>query len=1015
MAWLILVLLVTTLTFAASNEVCMDDWKPIKEKWYANGHLYDLKSPGSKVLIKKNLKGEPVGEIELPRVPTHIDLYTKVKDGFVYTSDDKFYYFNEKTKKEMEVGNGLSRVRESSLYYEALSDGNQIYYDLKSLNSFKIPPMTWPSTLGSKIFYITPNQEGTFIDTVTKKEEKIASLNATSGHFLSDNLIRLNENSDNESPLGSYLVKEKGNWKVVTNTPEESITGALMTGEILVAKIKRKDGKEINAADLRSYDPEVHDLSTEVREPNGKVIKTLPGGYLSSGTGLIMKMEGSGQLARKFYGSEYFSQQVRANKIPAPQGTFAGEYSIDDTQKWITFQDAGSPTLLDLVNNKKYLIPEISETTEIAHDGDKVTISDDDKSQSFVVDLKTGAIKKLSNTIGAYQFDNTYSDYLKFPDNARGLHRRTPTCFGNQIKIVENDCDCLKNNNSLKPTPHQVTLVNACNYDISSWDWDLYTPSITEGEISKKQAQLYLNRFQKKDGYSDKFLPILISILKSDMVEKNTYEVMEALKTIPPETVEKLFISLNLEKRLPKTISKTAFICRDHNEKKAYSSPEVLSAQLTELAASNRKGTDSYKMYLPFRYDLQDLSKAQKTLLIDQIAENISQNASEDRAFAGVFPSKLYYFAKKFALNLFGEEFKPATDISVSQTGGNNSILILSSGPIDGDKNSFDDATPFAPKYGFYYQSQNSVKIPEDSKPGTTFSKKVEWQTTTDKYSADIQMKVQESAKEIVPRNSSPNYSAMKKDGAKTGLMIIGSNLASNVSLGDEYLTYYQNEGFKFDDPKEIDTLHFFENEVKNGNIDYFIKEAHSDGDEKNLFRINNKGILLTGTRLSQDGTKEVIHLVSPSKDNYNTTLISNHRFGEWIKARGNQEPLYYFNASCNSDSKVINEISAISSPNFVPIATASLAYTFSTKKTNAMNAMLTAFRNENDYSGIRQQMKTYSPRYAGGREDQFIFPDEEKYESRILENLSLNLDTKIEIKDSKGKEIHMDEQLDHD
>lgn len=1024
MAWVALLFLVPIITFSASNEVCIDDWKQTEETWYANGHLYSVNSPQSKILVKKNIKGEVVGEFELPRIPENIDRFTPVKNGFIYRSSNISYYFNEKTKKEVRLDGNFSSSPHDDFLHHASPNNDTIIFDPESTNFFKLPPNSNVMAKGKQLFAISGDySEGTIVDTTTKSEQKIKDLDATSAWIVSDSLIGLDEyTEEGEESHGSYLVKQDGKWKVVKNRPDEMIMGGLQSGELLVTKIRRKDGKKVEEADTQNYDPTLFEYVTEVREPNGKVIKTLPGGYYSYDS-VIKKVTANPRDEAEFFGSDYFLKSIKNNNIPKPQGKLKGEYSIDDSGRWMIYEEGSSFYLMDLKNNKKHPFPSVSDYLEIKQKGDKVLINDVTASKSFVFDTKNETLKKLSNVITAYGFDESYTDYLKV-GTYRGFDRRVTKCFGDEIKIVEDDCNCLIKSDQLglmefdeQKLIDQMTLVSACKSNSYTFDWNKYAPPITKGEISKKQALIYLYRFQKIGEYSPDLLPILVSILKSDLVEKNTYEVMEALKRIPRETVKKLYIALNLEKRLPKSISKSAFICRDENNpyENGKEDAKTISKVIAGLAVNNQNGTEPYLDYLPYRYDLQSLPAEQKNLLIDQVAENISQNASQDRSLAGVFPSKLYYFSKKFAMNLFGEEFKPATDLSVSMSKGAPSILIMSSSPINGQDEKYDDVKYVAPKYGFHYKSQPSVYIPEDAKPGTKFVQKVEWQNETDKYSANLTMNVQDSAKEIVPRDPSPDYQAMKKDGAKTGLMIIGSNLAGNASLGDEYLTYYQNEGFTFEAPKDIDALKFFENEVKSGRADYFIKEAHSDGDEKNLFRINNKGTLLTGTRLAQDGTKEVIHIVVPTGGHYDTTLISNHHFGEWIKARTSHQPFYYFNSSCNSDSKVINEISAVSSPNFVPIATTTTAYTFSTKKSNAMNAMLTAFRNEKDYSGIRENMKTLSPRYASGRSDQFIFPDEEKYEEEILDNLSLNLDTRVEIKDSKGKEIHIDEHLDHE
>ena len=123
------------------------------------------------------------------------------------------------------------------------------------------------------------------------------------------------------------------------------------------------------------------------------------------------------------------------------------------------------------------------------------------------------------------------------------------------------------------------------------------------------------------------------------------------------------------------------------------------------------------------------------------------------------------------------------------------------------------------------------------------------------------------------------------------GLVMTGTSLGSSqtASTMNEYLAYYEKEGFEFSkekkkDQKEISNVtEFLKQQVESGELKYLIKEAHSDGDDKNLFRMSTKANLLVGVNRK---TIEKIYLAIPSPADNNSTLLSNQEFGQWIRER---------------------------------------------------------------------------------------------------------------------------------
>ncbi|HEY8270402.1 MAG TPA: hypothetical protein VIG33_05895 [Pseudobdellovibrionaceae bacterium] len=265
----------------------------------------------------------------------------------------------------------------------------------------------------------------------------------------------------------------------------------------------------------------------------------------------------------------------------------------------------------------------------------------------------------------------------------------------------------------------------------------------------------------------------------------------------------------------------------------------------------------------------------------------------------------------------------------------------------------------------------------------------------------------------MISKDNAPNYAALKKDGKLTGIMIVGSNLSSGHSyVVDEYLTYYQNQGFEFKPTRPIEAISFFQKSVETGEADYLIKEAHSDGDERNLFRANKYGKLFEGSLIKKDGTKEVIYLIAPDDEKKDSKHISNQEFGSWIRSRGKDQPLIYLNASCNSERKVISEIAAAHSSNFIPIPSATSVLTFTDSDNSGEKQFLQSLRNEKSYEDIRASIQKTKAYQKG--EDHFLFPDEKDYDDKIRKNLIMNLDFEVKIKDAAGHELQIDESIDH-
>ena len=269
--------------------------------------------------------------------------------------------------------------------------------------------------------------------------------------------------------------------------------------------------------------------------------------------------------------------------------------------------------------------------------------------------------------------------------------------------------------------------------------------------------------------------------------------------------------------------------------------------------------------------------------------------------FSGVFLSKLYKFTYNAVAPYFGEPQKSLTDLTLIR-GADVTPILLGSALINGNVKT-------QTRFGFSALKLDAVKIPPNVETGQVLADhEVQWSQAGQTYRAKMRIVADKTAHDLVPKGDGPKYNELWQDGKLTGVVLAGSNLsASEAGVMDHYITYYKEQGFTFPETaKELsDIRSFLGKGIKAGEFDFFIKEAHSDGDEKNVCRLDKAGRLLTGVRKLQNGKEEVVHLIfSDRKANHSsedTELLPNEVFGEWLRDRERQGfgQFVYFNTSC--------------------------------------------------------------------------------------------------------------------
>ncbi|MBI2605050.1 MAG: hypothetical protein HYW49_03110 [Deltaproteobacteria bacterium] len=430
---------------------------------------------------------------------------------------------------------------------------------------------------------------------------------------------------------------------------------------------------------------------------------------------------------------------------------------------------------------------------------------------------------------------------------------------------------------------------------------------------------------------------------------------------------------------------------------------------------SSRAVEAMWKSLVPLRPIVVRLDKTYREELSLYIARGLANSAVEGE-YRAILQAKLVKFARQMARRWLGVETRALTDLSVVNEKGTLTPVILGVYPIDGDPATH---TP----YGFFAKKLEQFKIENDGEGvaraiDKTFGWKHGGQTFTAKYAAKPILK---NTLEFSPKLTSPDYPSLWKDGSLNGLVIVGDNLKFDEDMIlHEYITYYQKQGFRFD-KKTVnvdDMAVYLKEEIESGRLDYMLKEAHSDGDDQNVFRYVLKAKVMVGRKTHSDGRTETIHIVDnvapkeAGKDagESGSALIPNAEFGSWIRAResGGFGEFIYFNTSCGATVKVANEIQSAYSPKLLDLGGVSSMNTFvSTPGEVGMYAVLDGIRKGKTFQRIRDDLGKCKE-YLNGY-DRYVFPDDAEFDKEIRSQIMLPLDVDLKIFGPDGKPFEID------
>lgn len=674
--------------------------------------------------------------------------------------------------------------------------------------------------------------------------------------------------------------------------------------------------------------------------------------------------------------------------------------------------------------SKVYHVGNKAQISSVKHDGWVTSVALSADGQSLATGSRDGTAR-LTDVLSGREISKVshgkfVSKVAFTPDGSKFL-----SASGAKVVVSDVKPECVEENLTYLParsaatagtTLHRRIEEELCPNEFNEEDWKFFTPPNPGDKIPHITAKAYLYRFQKPKGFDpSQHLRILLAILNSSLIEKEPVLVTGALQTVAlvsPQLYDELINRIPALKLLPKNVEPG--ICRTADEKKkiAEASQHLFEHVQRKHSGGGTSLADWAPLY-PFRSEFAKLSEKRRDDLAGEVAESLANGAQQDPKLQGIFQSKLYYFSYEAAKPLFGlKQTDHKTDVTIIREPDKAKVVLIGVHPVDGDVGTL---TP----YGFYAKTVGQLDLSGELTPGEVDISKlgmkpdVAWTHQGRAYKANVSALALKSLADVIPKGNAYPYDELWKDGKLSGVIITGTNLKeSAASVMDSYLNYYTDQGFEFGSKTDIDNLpRFLEGQIKSGDTDYMLKEAHSDGDEKNIFRMDQTGSMLVGKKKLEGGKEEEIRLIFPKDGEVKTKLVSNHDFGDWIRAReaAGKGSLVYFNTSCWSCSKAVHEIEAAHSLKLVDISTTNMASVFTKSEDNPLRIILDTFRGGKNYEEVRDALRKRDD-YKAGSGNTYIFPDEPLYREKITDILKKPVVFNTKILDQDGNPYNLDQ-----
>lgn len=622
-------------------------------------------------------------------------------------------------------------------------------------------------------------------------------------------------------------------------------------------------------------------------------------------------------------------------------------------------------------------------------------------SYKYIFDSKSGNVKVLSTAVTV----DKNLDLVKYDGQ---INKPKEICFPRDLQLEDCQCDEILKNKDALDSVKQVALVALCQGD-GKGNWDQITGPEPTDTLSNSQAQLYIYKFQKYNQFNpQKDMRVLSAIMGSSIVEQSPdqiYPMLQAIQGSHPYIVKSLYKAFDLEKRLKVNKNKNNFTCTGEAEK---NNINKMKDELIKLANSSTDNSyygrvywDKFRVYAN---ELAKLDKSTRNQIQEGISEHLLNQLDRDPRFKDVPNQTNYYLMQKYVRSLFGDQSKEATDVVVTGNDGTYKAMVLSNGKEVLPKNWIGPADDASSVVKVELEKPVDPKRPEDLK----------WSIGNEVYTAKIESKKIESLDKLYPKSASLPYQKMGNGKENNQLIFLGENLRHDQdggkplvdSLIKKYQSYYKDEGFTFNPQKIVETEAFMGEKIKSGEIGLLAKEAHSDGDEKNLAKVPQKSILIEGIK-----GKEKVYLLFPTEEHKESKALSSAKIAEWISSRPKDSYMVYINGSCNSSSKAVAETLRVSDKRFINLGSDTMVDTFENEKTSPMRIMIDGIRKKQTYASMHKALKD-SPDSRTG-DNNFLFPDSEDYENIIRKKIRKNYRFEKTIYDSKGREVNFADMVD--
>lgn len=594
-------------------------------------------------------------------------------------------------------------------------------------------------------------------------------------------------------------------------------------------------------------------------------------------------------------------------------------------------------------------------------------------------------------------------EYPLFPEEADSLNNFDYVSLTNEGVILKSKLDgqffivlagkvACQDTDIVMPFQTPLFLKNkykgqaACDGKASSLsDWDQLTQMKADILLGKKnlsfeETDYLLQRFLRADSLSDKGIQILELIYQSQSSSYfNDLLVLIVDKFSSRDDYKGLKTIKRFEKLNKKMTAKLDNLCLSSEVKLAISSAykKILVEQIKKIAEANTSAFNIQKIIFIKDY-LHILSVDDKESIASEVgtvlAESVQRNETQ---LNGVFFSTIDWFSTQRVREFMGLKPISLTDILITNNDSYVSVIGTEEILADGALSSLSVRRT---KGGFYITDNSYLSIYDEGKKTYT------WYHGDEKFEADV-IKEKRQVQFVPNLISGPDKLQILDDKIYHGAVVIGSNIHGPTLKNTitNYNYYFKQQNFTVAEPIIIEkALEHIKDGItgKKDKLDYFLKEAHSDGDYRNLFSINKK-MFLVRAQLQHPDYLEIIDLLYHD-DSYDAEFISNQKFGEWLserekKYKGGQ--FIYLNTSCSSYTKAAAELGTAASSLLTIVASTTSVYTFSTSPQNSTFQLFEGIRKMLTFEEISKSIK--------GLKGTYVFPQQAEYKTYVLDSIN--------------------------